>query len=315
MLDFLYPTTSCIRNILATGSGCLPWLLDNTATCTSQLQRCICGRLIPVPSPDAGFEACALKRWATSGVRVDLAFPGESDTPSGVNMGDIQSNTKRPRFDKAKPGKRSFRKALATAHKQGYATYRNQTIHVKREFVPVLGRHAGHKIQGERVGCLPWNCSGLSSELSAGLFRWLEGKPDIRFFTLQETHWGFSNEWSNSGWYLVHSTSGHDWSAHPTCQGKRHQVAGAHPGRLAHMKFKLKHQQFDTVSINQHTLSHSDVAQKTALMKQRRKLWQEMDGRFVELFANKILYGTHGSFQRHIGTPQRCCWTWHSVWQ
>ena len=51
------------------------------------------------------------------------------------------------------------------------------------------------------------NTGGFSSELKPELFLWLRSQRHISAFLLQETHWGFTNEWKRDGWYLFHSAA------------------------------------------------------------------------------------------------------------
>ena len=215
---------------------------------------------------------------------MDNASLGLSDVsgPSpGANSGTNAPSNHKP---KAGAGKRSFRRALAEAAKHGYATYRGQKLHVHKEFVPTLRSPPRASIQGERIQCLSWNCSGFSMELQAEFFTWLETQPDVGLFALQETHWNFTGDWISSGWFLIHSTTGKTKSggillgvrtAHVNADAIRWQEVI--PGRLVHMRFKWKRQQFDAVSVYQHAMSYNDGEQKTALMKRRSGLWNKLD--------------------------------------
>ena len=58
-----------------------------------------------------------------------------------------------------------------------------------------------------RMDVATWNCSGLSQELFLEWQVWLRTKPNIAAFTLQETHWGMTSEWTTEEWIIIHSAA------------------------------------------------------------------------------------------------------------
>ena len=186
-------------------------------------------------------------------------------------------------------GKRSFRTALSVAAKQGYAKYRNQTLTVKRDFVPAT-THQRSPCNVERLRCISWNSGGFSEELNAEFFKYLEVTGDIGFFSVQETHWGFDSEWSTSSWHLVHSSTGQFKSG-----GILFGMHAKHvdrdsikwrslvDGRLLHVRFVYKMQQYDVISIYQFALTFSNGEQKKEAMNKRKKLWKSLSGLLQEL--------------------------------
>ena len=180
--------------------------------------------------------------------------------------------------------KRSYRRALRRAARDGYAWYRGHYIAVKREFVPLVPSSGAPNRTNRRLGVTCWNCSGLSLELKAELFHWLHTQRHVGVVLLQETHWSYTGEWKHDGWCIFHS------AAKKPKQGGlltaiRAELVEEHclswkeviPGRLTQVRCVISRQQIDILNLYQHAWSSKSSEQTQELVKQRSRLWKELD--------------------------------------
>ena len=204
------------------------------------------------------------------------------------------ANTKEPKpalKTKAGCGKKSFRSALSQAAKQGYAKYKGQTLWVRKDYIPTAAlAYSKSSCANERLECISWNSGGLSAELSAELFKWLEEKNNLGFFSIQETHWGLQQDWSTESWHLLHSSTGKYRSGGilfgmSTRHVDKESVKWREivEGRLIHVRFVFQKQQFDVISIYQHAMTFSGGEQRKEIMQKRRKFWQDLEKLLSEL--------------------------------
>eukprot|EP00439_Symbiodinium_sp_Y106_P079499 s1094_g18.t1 len=135
-----------------------------------------------------------------------------------------------------------------------------------------------------RLGCFTWNCSGLSIELLMELFTWLRSRPDISIIVLQETHWGFTNDWVQDEWRFCHSGMSKGKQGGVLVGVRKDKVkpediswTELEPGRLLHWRCAYGKQQLDVVAVYQHALSHRTEEQRAKLMQQRKSLWNKLD--------------------------------------
>ena len=213
-----------------------------------------------------------------TGVRFGTESSIRPGTANAVNNEEQTLAKKR----KVGNGKRSYRKALAEATTHGHAKYRGQMLTVKQDFVPYSGRPP-RAYAHDRLRCVSWNSSGFSAELNADFFKWLEVAGNVGFFSVQETHWGLSSDWSTDSWHLVHSTTGH-YRSGGILFGMRANLVQRESvkwreiveGRLIQVRFVYKKQQFDVISIYQHAMTFSSNEQKSETMKRRKLLWDSL---------------------------------------
>eukprot|EP00439_Symbiodinium_sp_Y106_P041437 s5364_g5.t1 len=100
---------------------------------------------------------------------------------------------------------------------------------------------------------------------------------------LQETHWNFTGEWSESGWNFCHSSSGRRGSggvlvavresSFPAALVKWQEVA---PGHMLHLRGECGLQQVDVLCVYQHALTLKDQ-NESGVMKKRALLWKQLD--------------------------------------
>ena len=96
-----------------------------------------------------------------------------------------------PEHQTTRSKKRSFLRAVERARRTGRAVYRGRVLKVGVPEIPVGGMHkvaACPRRGAARVGCLTWNCSGLTQELLAEILLWVKDMPHISILFLQETH-------------------------------------------------------------------------------------------------------------------------------
>ena len=221
-----------------------------------------------------------------TGVRVGLEALLQPEAAHAANNKDSEPHA-RP---KNGSGKCKYRSALALASKQGYALYKGQTLRFKCDFVPTSVRthRAGRRV--ERLGCLSWNSGGMSTELNAEFFKFLEVAGDVGFFSVQETHWGLNSDWTTPSWHMVHTSTGHFRSGgilfgmHSKYVNKESiKWRVLVEGRLLHVRFVFQRQQFDVISIYQHAMTFSDGEVRKETMQKRKKLWRALDKLLAEL--------------------------------
>ena len=212
------------------------------------------------------------------GVRVDTAPPGVSE--ASAKNGGIKPVQQVQQLTKIK--KRSLRRAICRAHKQGQAVYRGKKIVAHPDLMP---RMSANKVSCEqnRLACITWNVGGLTQVLMAELLTWLAINKDIQILMLQETHWGNSCDWEAQGWFFCHSASPKPRSGGVLIALRRDIFAKETvrwqevvPGRLLHVRAFAHQQHVDLLTIYQHALPFGGELLED-VMKKRSGLWKELD--------------------------------------
>eukprot|EP00439_Symbiodinium_sp_Y106_P039661 s233_g4.t2 len=219
------------------------------------------------------------------GVRVDALPSGVSGVAASVAAKNGGHEPKQKIPSKVRIAKRTYRRALKRAAVDGFAWYRGRYISVRREFVPRDPVVRPPPDFSNRLGLLSWNCSGLSAELKAELFHWLRQQSHIGAFLLQETHWSFSNEWRDSGWFLFHSADkkpkqGGVLTAIRASWVDEHTLSWKEviPGHLTQVRCTFVKQQVDLINIYQHAWSSKTSEQTQELLTRRSRIWGALDG-------------------------------------
>ena len=96
--------------------------------------------------------------------------------------------------------KRSYRRALKRAEKEGTTMYRGAVLSTTID-PSIYHWRPRPPSRKTRLQCFSWNCSGLSTEVMMELLAWLRSRKDISIIVIQETHWGFSNDWVQAFWH------------------------------------------------------------------------------------------------------------------
>ena len=128
-----------------------------------------------------------------------------------------------------------------------------------------------------RVTCVSWNCGGLSQHKLDEVRLW-SSVNHIPITMLQETHWGFSNTWSDD-WHTIHSgVTGQrraglavmiDKTFCTTAQLSWQEVI---PGHLLHIRIQLPGRPLDLVCCYQHTCLRIQDN-----MRMREQWWNSLD--------------------------------------
>ena len=110
-----------------------------------------------------------------------------------------------------------------------------------------------------------------------------EAQGHIGALLLQETHWSFTSEWKQGGWY-IHSAApkpqqGGVLTAIRATLVDEHSLSWQEviPGRLTQVRCVLGKQQVDLLNLYQHAWS-AKTAEQTQDLVRREKLWRQLDG-------------------------------------
>ena len=230
-------------------------------------------------------DAHPFSREPAAGVRVSGHTPTPIEAVPAANNGDERLLLIRSTTNSIE--KRSLKRALRRADRDGVATYRGRRLlHWTPTFEPQFHQQPKEMITRsiERIRVVEWNCGGLSQEIQLQWFAWLKQDPSIGIFVLAETHWSFSGDYEANGWVLVHSgLDGKRGSG--VLIGVRADLTDRaslkwdvlEPGRLLHVRCIVARQQFDSLGLYQHALAWTAQEQQDALMQKRSRIWKQLD--------------------------------------
>ena len=210
---------------------------------------------------------------------------GGASAPAGVLSGTKNEElVPRTRTTADRVRKRSFKRALKRAEKQGSTMYKGKLL---TSGTPELHHSPARQRSTKewpRMDVASWNCSGLSQELFLEWQVWLRAKPNIAAFTLQETHWGMTSEWSTDEWIIVHSAAARPKQGGVMIGVRKNLVeanssswVAVEPGRILHWRGRIRQQQVDLVGVYQQALSFHSEEQKQGIMKYRKTVWNKLD--------------------------------------
>ena len=200
-----------------------------------------------------------------TGVRVD----GHSSEPSGV-LGTNKEALSR-RQSKSKVGKRSYRRAVNRAARHGTTMYRGRVFHGKPQSVRVPGIRFAAQDRGRR-GVFSWNAGGISAELYAELFRYLELQDTVDVAVIQETHWSTSGEWRTGQWQCIHSASGRK-NQDGVLVVIRSSLLGN--GEVCWQEVAPQH--WEIFGLYQHALTSGGHAGDGGVLDKRQRIWKALD--------------------------------------
>ena len=216
-----------------------------------------------------------------AGARVDLGPLTRSESASAEKS---EGNLKATMHSFTRIQKRSYKRALRRAQTEGSTMYRgrrrSRAVHLPCDS-SVPGSVKPSK--RSRLEVITWNVDGLSDILYAEIKHWLNNNCTADILMLQETHWNFTGEWSESGWNFCHSSSGRRGSggvlvavresSFPAALVKWQEVA---PGHMLHLRGECGLQQVDVLCVYQHALTLKDQ-NESGVMKKRALLWKQLD--------------------------------------
>ena len=234
----------------------------------------------------------------TAGVSTMLQDPRlpPVDTKLHGNWPYVCSGTK-PSTPGHKVLKRSLMRAYKRAISGGFAWYKGkcmtvsdfQNMHFANKNMLSAGQpdqsrslqnHQYYNLKKApkgRVTCVSWNCGGLSQHKLDEVRLWSSAQ-NIQITMLLETHWGFSNTWSD-GWHIIHSgIEGQRKAgiavmiAQSLCTAAQLQWHEVIPGHLLHIRVQLPGHPLDIVCCYQHTCLRTQ-----ANMQLRATWWSHLD--------------------------------------
>lgn len=162
--------------------------------------------------------------------------------------------------------KRSYRRALQRISRHGYTWYRGQLISGVQQSptspVP-LPNHAvvNHAPPSShlrrRLSLFSWNCGGLTQAAWDHFQQWLT-LQELDIVLIQETHWQFSSEWTQSHYYCMHSGISSRQAGLLTMISKRivqqHGISWNETvkGRVLHVRIHGTSKGCDVINVYQH---------------------------------------------------------------
>ena len=217
------------------------------------------------------------------GVRVDTPPLGVSEAASAANeRGSAAGYVNVVGMDSNKIKKRSLRRAIKRAEKQGVSSYEGKQFYSTALPVPVSRARRGGS-QKQRVGILSWNCGRLTQLLFAEVQVYLKQHPEVHIVILQETHRPHLHEWQDSGWTFVSSPCEKPKSGgillgarNDFCERDTLRWQEQIPGRLLQARCFAQGQDLDILAVYQHTLPFG-AAELKKVLQLRRVLWNKLD--------------------------------------
>ena len=119
--------------------------------------------------------------------------------------------------------------------------------------------------------CMSWNSGGLAQATWDMFQQWADNQS-LDFITLQETHWQFTSEWSQSQYHCIHSGYSSRQAgilcmiSKRVCQAHQLSWTEIEPGRLVHIRIHGKTRSVDFIAIYQHVFSTDRLIQRQRLL-------------------------------------------------
>ena len=259
---------------------------------------------------------------ATGDVRVSVP-------PTGI-LGAVSSDaaktrgTSRMSFSAATlptARKRSYRRAVHRALKNGSTTYRGK-IFTSNDLEAMRGSPYVYsrtkQVQSptsKRIRVLSANFDGITAAAYDSLALWLQ-HAEYDVLLMQETHRGFgptASEWEAAGWLFVSSPDPGTRFAGVAVALRKSLVKGGVvrsaeivPGRLLHVRISGVHYGIDILSCYQHVISSRESQNKTAA--KREQIWTAL-GRCLSTLPRRNILILGGDLncsarpQTHVAGP------------
>ena len=179
--------------------------------------------------------------------------------------------------------KRTYIRAMRRLRRHGQARYKGKLLHDTGKVVDACATGRENRPGPDRSTFFTWNCSGLSPEVLTETLVWA---ADTRasFFVLQETHWGFTSDWSSDGWHFIHSAA-----AKPKTGGVlvalRTDLLSTDsirwselvPGRLLQVRCVHGRQALDILAVYQQVKIRGDADAVKANLDRRAVVWRTLE--------------------------------------
>ena len=229
--------------------------------------------------------------------------------------------------------KRSYRRAVKRSITNGFTWYRGKLFTTPKRFPsnwipsspswpPQSEQPQPKRHQRRRLLCLSWNSGGLAQASWDMFQQWAENQH-VDFITLQETHWPFTSEWTQSQFHCLHSGFSSRQAGLLCMVSKRlcqaHQISWTEiePGRLIHIRIHGTSRSIDFLVIYQHVHSGDRLIKRQLLLDRLNDVLSKIPQRNMLVllgdFNTSLLHRSkvvgNGHFM-HNG--QRCTGTIHS---
>ena len=202
--------------------------------------------------------------------------------------------------------KRTYIRAMRRLRRHGQARYKGKILHDTGTVVDSSATEPESGDGNDRSVFFTWNCSGLSPEVLAELLVWA---TDTRasFFVLQETHWGFTSDWSSDGWHFIHSAA-----KQPKTGGvlialradllHKDSIRWSElvPGRLLQVRCMHGKQALDILVIYQQVKIRGDAAAVKANLERRDVVWRALE-KVLRSLPCRSYVGLAGDFNTSLG--------------
>ena len=186
----------------------------------------------------------------------------------------------------AKPTvKRSYRRAVRRAMQCGYTWYKGRLFTTSSRSASVCPPSESHvtastptvqpskRHQRQRMLCLTWNSGGLA-QATWDMFQQWADKQEVDFITIQETHWQFTSEWTQSNYHCIHSGYSNRQAgilcmvSKRLCQAHHLSWTEVDPGRLLHLRVHGESRSIDFLTVYQHVFSNDRLEQRQTFLDQ-----------------------------------------------
>ena len=177
--------------------------------------------------------------------------------------------------------KRSYKRAVRRSLVNGFTWYRGRLFKAPKQlsasWTPTSKSDTSNiqpppkKHLRRRLLCMSWNCGGLAQATWDMFQQWADCQ-NIDFITLQETHWQFTSEWTQTHYHCIHSGFSSRQAGILCMVSKRlcqaHQLSWTEidPGRLVHIRIHGDNRNLDFLSIYQHVFSLDRMSHRQSLL-------------------------------------------------
>ena len=214
--------------------------------------------------------------WPSS-LRCPLWSEGCTSTMAGMEAGNLPakqhgeelrltSESYQPHKSRNLILKRSYKRAINRVRQHGFTWYRGRLlsgpVQPPETSKPQISRPtsnlpAPRSRLRKRLTCFSWNTGGLSQSSWDHFQQWATLQC-LDVITLQESHWGFTNEWSQDRYFCIHSGQGSSQAGVMTmisksiCKMDDISWKEVVPGRVLHVRIFGGTRSIDIINVYQH---------------------------------------------------------------
>jgi len=229
--------------------------------------------------------------------------------------------------------KRSYRRAVKRSITNGFTWYRGRLFTTPKRFPsnwmpsfpsePTQSKQPPPKRhQRRRLLCLSWNSGGLAQASWDMFQQWAENQH-VDFITMQETHWPFTSEWTQSQYHCIHSGFSSRQAgilcmvSQRLCQAHQISWTEIEPGRLIQIRIHGASRNMDFLAIYQHVHSGDRLIKRQLLLDRLNDVLSKIPQRNLLVllgdFNTSLLHRSKVVGSGHfMHNGQRCTGTTHS---